>query len=103
MSRITYNTKQKQIIYDFLLNNKQILLTCDEISDALQPAFAKLSELELRPSQIPAHTQELKDAINEVLKELWIEHRGIKLESIALNPHVLPYDDKGSVNKMEDA
>ena len=36
MSRITYNTKQKQIIYDFLLNNKQILLTCDEISDALK-------------------------------------------------------------------
>ena len=75
----------------------------DEISDALQPAFAKLSELELRPSQIPAHTQELKDALNEVLKELWIEYRGIKLESIALNPLVLPYDDMVSVNKLEDA
>ncbi|MBO5936404.1 MAG: transcriptional repressor [Clostridia bacterium] len=36
MSRITYNTKQKQIIYDFLLNNQQVLLTCDEISDALK-------------------------------------------------------------------
>ena len=36
MSKVTYNTKQKQIIYDFLLNNRDTLLTCDEISDALK-------------------------------------------------------------------
>ncbi len=36
MSKSTYNTRQKQIIYDFLLNNAQSLLTCDEISFALK-------------------------------------------------------------------
>ena len=38
-----------------------------EFIDALQPAFAALSELELRP----AHTKELKDAMNRALKIEW--------------------------------
>lgn len=36
MQRSTYNTKQKQIIYDFLLKNKERLLTCEEIADCLK-------------------------------------------------------------------
>ena len=36
MARVKYNTKQKQIIYDFLLLNSDKLLTCDEISDSLK-------------------------------------------------------------------
>ena len=36
MSKIRYNTKQKQLIYDYLLLNKDKLLSCDEISDALK-------------------------------------------------------------------
>ncbi len=36
MERTTYNTKQKQIIYEFLLENKARLLTCDEIADGLK-------------------------------------------------------------------
>ncbi len=36
MSKSTYNTRQKQVIYDYLLKNNQLLLTCDEISDALK-------------------------------------------------------------------
>ncbi len=36
MQRTTYNTKQKQIIFEFMLENKEKLLTCDEIGDALK-------------------------------------------------------------------
>lgn len=36
MSKSTYNTRQKQIIYDFLEVNKDNLFTCDEISDLLK-------------------------------------------------------------------
>ncbi len=36
MARSTYNTKQKQIIYDFLLDNRDNLLTCDDISYSLR-------------------------------------------------------------------
>ncbi len=38
-----------------------------EFINALQPAFAKIAELEIRPSQIPAHSMEIGDAMNEVL------------------------------------
>ncbi len=36
MNKTTYNTKQKKIIYDFLSQNNDRLLTCDEIFDGLK-------------------------------------------------------------------
>ncbi|MGY3725407.1 Membrane protease subunit, stomatin/prohibitin family, contains C-terminal Zn-ribbon domain [Granulicatella balaenopterae] len=74
-----------------------------EFIDALMPAFAELSELELRPSQIPAHTHELKQAMNHTLKEEWEERRGITIEKIALNPITLTPEDMKKINQMEDA
>ncbi len=74
-----------------------------EFVDALQPAFAVLSEQELRPAQIPAHTLELKDAINTALKTVWAERRGIKVHSIAMNPITLTEEDMKKINRLEDA
>ena len=70
---------------------------------ALQPAFAKLSTLELRPSDIPAHTMELEDALTEVLQKKWTERRGISLASVSLNPITLTDEDLKKVQQMEDA
>ena len=36
MRAYTYNTKQKQLIFDLLKNNSEIQFTCDEISDSLK-------------------------------------------------------------------
>ncbi len=74
-----------------------------EFISALQPAFARLTELELRPAQIPAHTAELKDAMNAALKAEWTDRRGISVESIALNPITLTDEDMQKINQMEDA
>ncbi len=74
-----------------------------EFISALQPAFAKLTELELRPAQIPAHTNELKDAMNVALKSDWTDRRGISVESIAINPITLTEDDMNKINQLEDA
>lgn len=74
-----------------------------EFISALQPAFARLTDLELRPAQIPAHTTELKDAMNSALKVEWTERRGISVESIALNPITLTEEDMKKINQMEDA
>ncbi len=74
-----------------------------EFIDALQPAFAQLTELELRPSQIPGHTKELKEAVNTALASTWAEHRGITVESIALNPITLTEEDLQKINQLEDA
>ena len=74
-----------------------------EFIDALQPAFAMLSELELRPAQIPGKTSELKNALNTALKFDWTDRRGIAVESIALNPITLTPEDMQKINQMEDA
>ena len=74
-----------------------------EFISALQPAFAMLTELELRPAQIPAHTTELKDALNKALAVEWTQRRGIAVESIALNPITLTEEDMKKINQMEDA
>ena len=74
-----------------------------EFIDALQPAFAELSALELRPAQIPAHTAELKNAVNNALRSAWTERRGISVHSIALNPINLTDEDRAKIQKMEDS
>lgn len=74
-----------------------------EFIDALQPAFGALAEQELRPAQIPAKVNELKKAMNEALREEWIETRGITIGKIALNPITLTEADMKKINELEDA
>jgi len=74
-----------------------------EFMDALQPAFGALAEQELRPAQIPAKTKELKAAMNQALRQEWIENRGISIGKIALNPITLTDADMKKINEIEDA
>lgn len=74
-----------------------------EFVDALQPAFSVLSEQELRPAQIPGKVAELKKAMNETLRQEWIDNRGICIGKIALNPITLTEADMKKINEMEDA
>ena len=64
-----------------------------EFISALQPAFARISDLEIRPNAIPAHAEELAEAMNEALTKKWGELRGISVVSIAMNPITLPEED----------
>lgn len=107
----TYRITDPLLFYKNVCGNVEAEYTRAEIDntlktefiDALQPVFAQLSELELKPVQIPAHAQELKDAANKQLASSWAEKRGIAVESIALNPITLTAEDMEKINKMEDA
>ena len=74
-----------------------------EFISALQPAFGALAEQELRPAQIPARANELRNAMNDALQEEWNRSRGIKVCSIALNPITLSDEDMKKITDMEDA
>ena len=74
-----------------------------EFISALQPAFGALAAQELRPAQLPAKVNELKKAMNDALQTDWAENRGIRVESIALNPIRLSDDDMKKITDMEDA
>ena len=107
----SYKITDPILFYTKIAGNVSNVYTRDEIDmqlktefiSALQPAFARLSELELRPAQIPAHATELKNAMNEALKVEWTDRRGISVESIALNPITLTPEDMTKINQMEDA
>ncbi len=72
-----------------------------EFVSALQPAFAKLSELELRPNELPAHAEELSAAMNEALTKKWGELRGLAVVSIAMNPITLPEEDAELIKQAQ--
>ena len=72
-----------------------------EFISALQPAFGKLSEKEMRPNQIVAHTTDLENAMNDALKEKWFEKRGLEVVSIALNSVTLPEEDQKLIKELQ--
>ncbi len=74
-----------------------------EFISALQPAFAKISELEIRPNALPAHAAELESAMNEALSEKWAKLRGLTIVSVALNPITLPEEDQELIKKAQHA
>lgn len=72
-----------------------------EFISALQPALAKLSALEMRPSEIPAHAENLCQAMNEALDTKWGELRGLEVVSVALNPLILPDEDAKMIKEAQ--
>ena len=72
-----------------------------EFISALQPAFGKLSELELRPNQIVTHTTDLENAMNNALSRKWGELRGLQVVSIALGSLTLPEEDAEMIKQAQ--
>ena len=74
-----------------------------EFISALQPAFAELSEMEIRPNQIIAHNAELEAAMNDALSQKWSELRGLEIVSIAIGSITLPEDDQELIKSTQRA
>ena len=72
-----------------------------EFISALQPAFSKISELEIRPSALPGHAEELSQAMNDALTKKWGELRGLKIVSIAMNPITLTEEDAALIKQAQ--
>lgn len=72
-----------------------------EFISALQPALAKLSDMEIRPNQIVAHNVELEDAMNEVLSKKWGELRGLKVVSVAIGSVTLSDEDQELIKQAQ--
>ena len=106
----SYTISDPLLFYTKVCGNVEHAFTRDQIDEqmktefisALQPAFGALAELELRPAQIPAKTNELKKAMNDALQVEWVD-RGISVEKIALNPITLNPEDMKKIQEMEDS
>ena len=72
-----------------------------EFISALQPAFAKISDLEIRPNALPGHVTELCDAMNEALTGKWANTRGITVVSVATGTIDLPKEDAEMIKQAQ--
>lgn len=72
-----------------------------EFISALQPAFGRLSDMELRPNQIVTHNTDLENAMNTALSEKWGALRGLKVVSIALGSVTLPEEDAEMIKQAQ--
>lgn len=74
-----------------------------ELLTALQPAFARISEMGIRYSAVPAHTRELADALNEELSHEWKERRGIEIAAFGVNTISAPEDQEQMIRDLQKA
>ena len=72
-----------------------------ELLTALQPAFAKLSAQGVRYSEVPAHTAELADALNEELSKKWKELRGIEIVSFGVSSIKASEEDERMIKEAQ--
>lgn len=72
-----------------------------ELLTALQPAFAKLSAKGVRYSEIPGHTSELADALNEELSKKWKELRGIEIKSFGVSSIKADEEDERMIKEAQ--
>ena len=74
---------------------KSQFLTC------LQPAFARISEMGIRYSSLPAHTLEISEAMDDALTQKWSGQRGISIVSVSVNSVTLSAEDEAMIKELQ--
>lgn len=72
-----------------------------ELLTALQPAFAKISDMGIRYSSLPGHTVEMADALNEALSSKWRNLRGIEIVSFGVSSVKASEEDEKMLKDMQ--
>ena len=72
-----------------------------ELLTALQPAFAKISEMGIRYSSLPGHTTEIADALNDVLSNKWRDLRGLEIVSFGVSSVKANEEDEKLIKEMQ--
>lgn len=72
-----------------------------EFLTALQPAFAKISQLGIRYSALPGHTMEISEAMNTVLSGKWSGLRGVSVVSVGVNSVTASAEDEATIKELQ--
>lgn len=107
----SYKIENPLLFYTNVCGNVEDEYTRDEIErqlktefiSALQPAFGRLSAMEMRPNQIVTHNTDLENAMNEALSAKWMELRGLKVVSVAIGSVTLPEEDAELIKQAQRA
>ena len=72
-----------------------------ELMTALQPAFARISEMGVRYSSLPAHTAELAEVLNQELSAKWSRLRGIEIVSLGVSGVKASEEDEQMIKELQ--
>ena len=72
-----------------------------ELLTALQPAFAKISDMGIRYSSLPGHTMEMAQALNEVLSDKWRDLRGLEIVSFGVSSVKANEEDEAMIKELQ--
>ena len=72
-----------------------------ELLTALQPAFAKISDMGIRYSSLPGHTAEMAGALNDVLSAKWRDLRGVEIVSMGVSSVKASEEDEAMIKEMQ--
>ncbi len=105
----SYRITNPMLFYTNICGNVESAYTRDkldsqlktELLTALQPAFAKISEMGIRYSAVPGHTVELADALNEVLSDKWRDLRGIEIVSLGVSSMNANEEDEKMIKELQ--
>ena len=72
-----------------------------ELLTALQPAFARISDMGIRYSSLQAHTMEIGDALNNVLSSKWRDLRGIEIVVFGVSSVNASEEDEKMIKEIQ--
>lgn len=107
----TFKIVDPLIFYQKLAGNKADRYEKEEIAslmkaevlNALNPAFGKISQMGIRYSELPLHTEELTKAVGEALNSKWLEERGMEFTGMAINSVSIPEEDEKKIRDLQMA
>ena len=72
-----------------------------ELLTALQPAFAKISEMGIRYSALPGHADDIADALNDVLSDKWGKVYGISIVTFGVSSVNASEEDEKMIKELQ--
>ena len=72
-----------------------------ELLTALQPAFARISAMGIRYSELPGKTRELADVLKDELSEQWRDFRGIEIQRVGVSSVKANEEDEQMIKEMQ--
>ena len=105
----SYRIMNPILFYTNICGNVKTAYTRDQIDGqlktelltALQPAFARISDMGIRYSALPGHTQEMADALNDVLSAKWRDLRGIEIVSFGVSSVKASEEDEAMIKELQ--
>ena len=105
----SYRIVNPMLFYTNVCGNVESEYTRDQIDSqlkselltALQPAFARISDMGIRYSALPGHTTEIADALNDVLSEKWAQLRGVEIVSFGVSSVKASEQDEQMIKELQ--